>query len=177
MGILDDVDLYGDDEPLAPARPLPDAASGDAAQLLQSERIGTSRAVAAWGRLAGRLEAVTPALREGFAILNLDRMLRRTLAAVAVEPSEVLPCLLGGAHGRLDPEMRSLARYALRGLLPLVAETGGPEGRVSARVLAELARRRGPVSQGAEDDGDETAVAKLARIIHEPSRQGFADPV
>jgi hypothetical protein len=128
MGILDDVDLYGDDEPLAPARALPDAAPGDAAHLLKNERIGTSRAVAAWGRLAGRLEAVTPALREGFAILNLDRMLRRTLAAVAIEPSEALPCLLGGARGRLDPETRSLALYALRGLLHSGGADGGSKG-------------------------------------------------
>ena len=176
MGILDDVDLYGDDEPLPLGRPLPATASGDAAQLLQNERIGTSRAVAAWGRLAGRLEAVTPALREGFAILNLDRMLRRTLAAVAVEPSEALPCLLGGARSQLDPETRSLALYALRGLLPLVAETGGLEGRVAARVLAELGRRRGPVSQGAEDDDDEAAIAELADLARE-ARGWFAGMV
>lgn len=163
MGILDDVDLLGlgNDENLPPATELGTAAAlqalaGEveaiaasvpvelrARQLLTAERVGFSRAAARWGHLAGRLESVSPALREGFAVLNVDRMMRRMLNSGGLEPETMLPALLGGAEADVKKADKLAAMGILESLLPLIQALPAPESVAAARVWTALRRWNG----------------------------------
>lgn len=141
MGIFDEI---GNDEDELPQWHDADAQPAawrtmDAPTLLRAERAGASAALVAIGALGARLEALSPAAREAWALLNLDRTLRRILASATLEPADLLPHLLGGAPLPVgNGEAAARARFLLCALLPLLANAPGADGRMAARFLERL---------------------------------------
>ncbi len=136
LGIFDDIG-NDDDGPLLPSRDRRRELEGMA--LLRAERANASALLVQLGVFAAELTHLGPALGEAWALLNLDRIMRRILAAASLEPSDILPHLVGGAPlpFGLGADAAN-ARFLLCALLPVVADRAGTDGVMAERLLRRL---------------------------------------
>jgi hypothetical protein len=154
MGFYDDIELDEDahrDESSRATSPL--GQSG--LLLLAAERAAGGAQLVRWGALGARLDALGDGEREAWALLNLNRMMRRSLASAGIEPSAVLGPLLDRVDGHMsrDDELVT-ARFLLRILLMPIAHTvGRPEAGVAERLLGrlQLPASDGEAELGADD--------------------------
>lgn len=208
MGIFDEIGNDADDDPLV-TLDLPRLSSGrspwralEGEALLRAERRGGSAALVQLGALAADLAHLCAAQRDAWALLNLDRIMRRVLAAGGLEPSDLLPHLVAGAP--LPVGLGSDAaqgRFLLAALLPVVADGEGPRrgggGRsanggdaeregVDGRMAARLLRRLRPFRLEEGDGGDwaeeQRAIDEVTAIARElgelvDGRMAAVDPL
>jgi hypothetical protein len=142
LGIFDEI---GNDDDEELARLGADRSSGgdwhemDGKTLLRAERAGGSAALVKLGALGARLAALPSPAREAWALLNLDRVMRRVLASAGLEPADLLPHLIGGAQLPFGSAGDAgSARFLLCAILPLIAGIDSIDGAMAARLLQRL---------------------------------------
>lgn len=209
MGIFDDIGNDEDDDPLVDRDLLrPPPARGpwrelEGAALLRAERRGGSAALVQLGAFSADLAHRPAGQREAWALLNLDRILRRILAAAGLEPSDLLPHLVAGAPLQVGlGSDAAQARFLLAALLPAIATaeggkprqsgtvtvaSGDAEGQeVDARMAARLLRRLRPLRREDSDSADwaeeqraiddVTVIAReVGELVH--TRMAAVDPL
>lgn len=186
LGIFDDIgnddDLFADgDAPPSPKGGLWREHDGRA--LLRAERAGGSATLVRLGAFAGELGLLAPAAREAWALLNLDRIMRRILAAAGLEPADLLPHLIVGAPLRIGlGSDAATARFLLCALLPLVSDHGGIDGTMAGRLLRRLRPARledGAAQLWAEEQRAIDEVTAIAREVGQwlGDRMAAVDPL
>lgn len=144
MGIFDEIGNEDDDQALLAAeqalvRRHSPWREMDGQKLLQAERAGGSAMLVRLGAFGAELSYLSTAQREAWSLFNLDRIMRRILASADLDPTNLLPHLIGGSalaagHG----SEAASARFLLCALLPLVADVGGVDASMVARVLRRI---------------------------------------